>query len=230
MGKHTSGGRRINTNYSKAEKAARRGTCDIKREKTKKKKFNSNFYILISIAILIIILILFLITRKDTNEPINVANKTFDALKNNELDIASEYVDYRQLVNSLDEMLTTEDNSTIEKELFGNIEWEIKKVEKDNDRAVLTVELKNKDFVKVITKWMKKIIGEKAKGNQITIDVSLQKLENALSETGEVTKVMKKINLIKEDDTWKIVVDEELRSLVYPSIDSVATALTQSGN
>jgi len=43
MGKHTSGGRRINTNYSKAEKAARRGTCDIKREKTKKRNLIATF-------------------------------------------------------------------------------------------------------------------------------------------------------------------------------------------
>lgn len=228
MGKHTSGGRRINTNYSKAEKAARRGTCDIKREKTKKKKFNSNFYILISIAIIIIILILFLITRKDTNEPINVANKTFDALKNNELDIASEYVDYRQLVNSLDEMLTTEDNSTIEKELFGNIEWEIKKVEKDNDRAVLTVELKNKDFVKVITKWMKKIIGEKVRGEQITNELLLSNLEKTLSETPEVKTETRKITLIKNDRKWIFQIDEELRNLIYPGIENVATTLNKN--
>ena len=78
-----------------------------------------------------------------------------------------------------------------------------------------------------MTSWMKKMIGEKAKGTQVTTEISMQKLENALSETKDCKTEMKKINLVKEENNWKIVIDESLRDLVYPSIDSVATALTK---
>ena len=188
------------------------------------------FFVIIFLILLVAIGIVIFNNMISKQTPEDSINNAFQAIKSYDVDNANKYIDYNQLIYSLDEMLVQGKNEGVCKELFKDLEWKVENTEVNNDKATAIVEVKNKDFIKVMTNWMKKIIGEKAKVNQITIDVSLQKLENALSETGEVTTVMKKINLTKEDDTWKIIVDEELRSLVYPSIDSVATSLTQSGN
>lgn len=188
------------------------------------------FFVIIFLTLLVAIGIVIYNNMINKQTPEDSINNAFKAMKLYDVDNANKYIDYNQLIYSLDEMLVQGKNERVCKELFKNLEWKIENTEVKNDKATAIVEVTNKDFIKVITNWMKKIIGEKAKGNQITIDVSLQKLENALSETEEITTVMKKINLIKEGDIWKIEVDEELRALVYPSIDSVATALTQSEN
>lgn len=183
-------------------------------------------FILIFIILLLAIGIVIdnIINRQTPEDSIN---KAFQSIKTHDIENANKHIDYNQLVCSLDEMLVQGENEGVCKELFKNLEWKVENTEINNEKATAIVEATNKDFIKVMTNWMKKIIGEKAKGNQITIDVSLKKLENALSETEEVSTVMKKINLRREDEIWKIEVDEELRALVYPSIDSVASALTQ---
>ena len=188
------------------------------------------FFVIIFLTLLVAIGIVIYIDIFNKQTPEDSINNAFKAMKLYDVDNANKYIDYNQLIYSLDEMLVQGKNEGVCKELFKNLEWKIENTEVNNDKATAIVEVTNKNFIKVMTNWMKKIIGEKAKGNQITIDVSLQKLENALSETEEVSTVMKKINLIKEGDIWKVEVDEELRALVYPSIDSVATALIQSEN
>ena len=100
-------------------------------------------------------------------------------------------------------------------------------VETKNNNAVVTVEMTNKDYIKVITNWMKKMIGEKARGEEITDELLLQNLEATLAETTDTKTETKKVTLFKEKGKWKIIVDEELRNLIYPGIESVATTLNK---
>ncbi len=187
--------------------------------------------ILLSIIFVIILSIIAVLVYNNffvnKNNPEDAINTTFQALKTYDKETANKYIDYNQLLYSLDEMIVNEKNDGVCRELFKDMEWKIEGIEVDNDTATVIVEVTNKDFIKVMTSWMKKMIGEKAKGTQVTTEISMQKLENALSETKDCKTEMKKINLVKEENNWKIVIDESLRDLVYPSIDSVATALTK---
>ena len=114
----------------------------------------------------------------------------------------------------------------LEKKLFENLKWNIENVEIQDNQATIIVEMTNKNFANIITTWIKEILKEKEKGTIISNDLAIQKLEEAIDEENSSKTILKKITLSKEDN-WKIVVNDDLRDLIFPGIDSVSTALNQ---
>ena len=162
------------------------------------------------------------------NDIEDVINHFFEAIKNADQEAANQYVDYQQLINSLDEMILQDESDEIEKELFRDIEWNIEDIEEQENQMVAIVEVKNKDFKNVITAWMKELVSAKSSGMSITNEYALEKLTEELKQEENLKIVIKKIVLQKENDSWKIQVNEDLRDLVYPSVDSVISVLKSS--
>lgn len=157
-------------------------------------------------------------------------NNTMQALKNYDIEKINSYLEYNQLLSSLDEMLINEniDTKTVEKKLFESLEWNVENIEIDGEKATAVVEVNNKDFIEVVTDWMKKIVNERNKGTEVTDDVSLKKLEETLEETEIMENVIKKISLEKIENTWKIKIDGEFTNLVFPGLDSVINVLNKT--
>ena len=193
-------------------------------------KGNKSKIIIAPIVILIVIAIIttiVLISFNSTKEVEKTLNDTFNNLKELNKEKINEKLDYNKLISSLDEMiLENQEDVELEKLLFKDMQWTIENVEVENDTATLIVEMKNKDFKNILTSWMKKIVREKESQNQITNEMSLNYLQESIEEEniGEKT-VIKRITLNKENNTWKIVVNEDLRDLIFPGIDSVISAL-----
>lgn len=196
------------------------------KQKRRPKKLNLRIFLVVIVIISIGIVIHNSNTKK---QPKKVINTTFSDLKNADIEDANKNINYNQLIYSLDEMLVEEGNSEIKldikKELFKNMEWKILDTKTEKNAVIATVEMTNKDYIKVITNWMKTMIGEKARGEEITDELLLQNLEKTLVETTDTKTETKNITLIKEKGKWQIVVDKELRNLIYPGIESVATTL-----
>ena len=203
---------------------------NIRQNQPKRRPKKSNFK-MIFVVVIIAIIGMLVHNSNVKKQPKKIINTAFSDLKTANIEDANKYINYNQLIYSLDGMLAKEDdneiNSAIKKELFTNIEWEVLDVETKNNNAVVTVEMTNKDYIKVITNWMKKMIGEKARGEEITDELLLQNLEATLAETTDTKTETKKVTLFKEKGKWKIIVDEELRNLIYPGIESVATTLNK---
>lgn len=201
----------------------------VKRNSAKSKKLFKTIILIIFISILIGIISYMAYIK---SEPKNIVNKLFTELKSGNNEEANKYIDYQQLIYSLDEMLIQEGSNeqilNIEKSLFNSMEWNVENTILNGESAEVLVEVTNKDFIKVITNWMKKLINEKTKGTEVTNNLSLEKLQKTLDETQERKTVIKKIELNKEDGKWKVKVNENLRNLVYPGIDSVVTVLNQN--
>lgn len=157
-------------------------------------------------------------------------NNTMQALKNYDIEKINSYLEYNQLLSSLDEMLINEniDTKTVEKKLFESLEWNVENIEIDGEKATAVVEVNNKDFIEVVTDWMKKIVNERNKGTEVTDGVSLKKLEETLEETETMENVIKKISLEKIENTWKIKIDGEFTNLVFPGLDSVINVLNKT--
>lgn len=193
-------------------------------------KGNKSKIIIAPIVILIVIAIIttiVLISFNSTKEVEKTLNDTFNNLKELNKEKINEKLDYNKLISSLDEMiLENQEDVELEKLLFKDMQWTIENVEVENDTATLIVEMKNKDFKNILTSWMKKIVREKESQNQITNEMALNYLQESIEEEniGEKT-VIKRIILNKENNTWKIVVNEDLRDLIFPGIDSVISAL-----
>lgn len=162
------------------------------------------------------------------NDIEGVINHFFEAIKTAEQEKVNQYADYEQLINSFDEMILQDESDEVEKELFKNIEWNIEDIEEQENQVVAIVEVKNKDFKNIITAWMKELVSAKSSGIEITNEYALEKLANELKQEESLKTVIKKIVLKKENDSWRIQVNEDLRDLVYPSIDSVISVLKSS--
>lgn len=196
------------------------------------KKSKSKIIIALTIIIIVIIgvSIYLYITNMEKKGPEITINNMFNALKQSDESQVNEYLDYNKLLSSLDEMLVKEDvrNEEVEKKLFESIEWKIENIEADGETATAVVELTNKDFIEVVTAWMKKIVNVKNNGIELTDEVSLQKLQETLEETDTTKTVIKRISLEKVDEKWKVTVNEELTNLVFPGVDSVVSVLNKT--
>lgn len=185
--------------------------------------------VIIIVAIIGISVYLYTIAMEKKGPEIAI-NNMFQALKQDEEEQVNEYLDYNKLLSSLDEMLVNEDarNEEVEKKLFESIEWNIENIEIDEETATAVVELTNKDFIEVVTAWMKKIVNERNLGTELTDEISLEKLQETLEGTDSTKTVIKKISLEKIDGKWKITVNDELTNLVFPGVDSVVSVLNQT--
>ena len=195
---------------------------------TKSKKIV--WIVIVLILVVAIAFGIYVLVRKlnKQNDIESVINNFFEAIKNAEQETANQYADYQQLINSLDEMILQDESDEIEKELFKNIEWNTEDIEEQGDQAVAIVEVKNKDFNNVITAWMKELVSAKSSGIEITNEYALEKLSEELKQEEGSKAVIKKMVLKQEDNSWRIQVNEDLRDLVYPSIDSVISVLKSS--
>ena len=196
------------------------------------KKSKSKIIIALTIIIIAVIgvSIYLYTTNMEKKGPEITINNMFNALKQSDESKVNEYLDYNKLLSSLDEMLVKEDvrNEEVEKKLFESIEWKIENIEADGETATAVVELTNKDFIEVVTAWMKKIVNVKNSGIELTDEVSLQKLQETLEETDTTKTVIKRISLEKVDEKWKVTVNEELTNLVFPGVDSVVSVLNKT--
>lgn len=193
----------------------------------------SRIKIIVMLLILLIIIAIISVYVYNKNIEINsikdTINNTFSALKKNDKNQVNKYLEYDKLLSSLDEMLVKEDvrNEEVEKKLFESIEWNIENIQVNGENATVVVELSNKDFIKIVTSWMKKIVNERNNGAELTDELSLQRLQETLEETNASKTVIKKISLYKEEN-WKIKVNEEFTNLVFPGVDSVVNVLNQT--
>lgn len=196
------------------------------------KKSKSKIIIALTIIIIVIIgvSIYLYITNMEKKGPEITINNMFNALKQSDESQVNEYLDYNKLLSSLDEMLVKENvrNEEVEKKLFESIEWKIENIEADGETATAVVELTNKDFIEVVTAWMKKIVNVKNSGIELTDEVSLKKLQETLEETDTTKTVIKRISLEKVDEKWKVTVNEEITNLVFPGVDSVVSVLNKT--
>ena len=107
--------------------------------------------ILLSIIFVIILSIIAVLVYNNffvnKNNPEDAINTTFQALKTYDKETANKYIDYNQLLYSLDEMIVKEKNDGVCRELFKDMEWKIEGIEVDNDTATVIVEVTNKDFI-----------------------------------------------------------------------------------
>ena len=209
-------------------RSARKETTKNKRKEHRGVKTKNIIIVLIIPCIIVggVITFFSLNKKRNINETIN---NCFTAIREQNNDEANKYVNYENLLCSIDDVFANRESEeviNVEKELFKNIEWKIENIEVEKDTATAVVEVKNKDFKYVITRWMKEIVVSKSVQKEVTNELLLQKLEKSLKEETTMKTEIKKITLNKNEEQWKIQVNEELRDLIYPGIDSVITGLS----
>ena len=187
--------------------------------------------ILIILAVIISIIVFFIGNNKTPEEKLEeTIDSCFTSLKSSNIEKANKYINYDELVSSFDELIIEnreEEISNIEKELFKSIEWNIENIEIENDKATAVIEVTNKNFKDIITKWMEQMYTVQESDQNISDEIALKELEEVLINENETKTEIKRITLNQIDANWKIEVNESLRDLMYPGIDIVFTILYQ---
>ena len=184
------------------------------------------FNILIIFFILFIILFFsykIYIKVEKTKKYENIVNSTFSALHDSNLTKASSVINYKKLINSLDKNIYNEGSlqmSELEKKLFSDFSWNIEKVKVNENNVVVLVKARNKDFKDIIMNWTKMQMEDEKNNNSLNI------FEKCIDNSKDKHRTaIKEITLVEEDGQTYIVVDENLRDLIFTGLDIVDSAL-----
>lgn len=202
-------------------KAVNTGTINAKNVKKKKKQNDKARIVFLGI---IIILGIFFIINKSIEGKISNSVVTFtEALSEGKRDIASQYVTEDSVSFLSFEELPQ--NQELMNTFVKYLSIDIKKVKKDGDAAIVKAKISNKDFEKIMIKYMQEVVALSISSNDT--EVTDEELENKLlqylkdqfdSQENEILTNEVNINLVKVDGKWKIIIDDNLRNGLFPGM------------
>jgi len=130
------------------------------------------------------------------------------------------YVDYNSLIDipALGN-LEGADSADNDKILYEDLQWNIKKIEKNEEEAKIEVEITNKNYKNIFQNFTKKVV-QKILNNEKPSDEEagqylMEELKN--KEVGQTTTTQE-ITIRKEEGKWKVVVDENLQNAIFPGL------------
>ncbi len=215
-----------------SKKEAEKVNKENKKEKKKinDKRDNKKTWISTSIVALFVVLIIVVLTVMIvvSSDPKKALDGLLTNLKEGNFNKAQEYLtgDNKELTSiSLDD--------EAQKLLFEKMAWNIKKVTQEKDKAVIEVEIKNKDFQTVVNNYAKRALNAAKEaigsGNVNSIsetDFQNYFLEELKNEQIPTTTNTKTVNAVKVDDKWKIVSDDGLVSALLPGLEEAINTLS----
>lgn len=196
-----------------------------------KKKKSKKIIILVVLIVILIFSIMVVKIYTNMNKPKETINITFKAIKEGNIEEAKKYIDYQKLLSIMDGDILKEEEiekAELDKELFKELSWNIVNIKVEQNQAIAVVEIANKDYKDIITKWLKKIIEEKSKGNQLSNELCLEKLKECVTDKDvKYRTIIKKVLLKEENDVWQIIVNDDLGNALFPGIESVNSVLSE---
>ena len=112
-----------------------------------------------------------------------------------------------------------------QKLLFDKISWKVKKVTAENDKAVVEIELTNKDFSEVLQNYKNKIWKDISSVIGKTIDTSRYFEDELKNENLGTKTITANIKLQKQDGKWKVVANNELANSLLPGLQESVNAI-----
>lgn len=140
-------------------------------------------------------------------------------------------VNYDEVMDSSD--IFDEENMNVEaqKLLFDRLEWDVKNVNIENDKAVIEVDVTNKDLKTVIGNYMQKALQDLFSGQNIEdTDIENYLMEELKSDSVQMTTSTRNIELTKQDEKWKVTANNELIDAILPGLRETMESLNSTNN
>lgn len=196
-------------------------------------KLNKNTKRIIKIVIFIVIIAIsvFFIVRNLIENKIAQSVENFtQSLKDGDRENANKYVTENTI-----SFLTFEEipeNQELMNVFVKYLSAEILKVSKNKNEAIVKVKFSNKDLEIILTKYMQDIVVDVLSNTDTQIsdeefeEMFLTYLKRQFdSEDNPIITNEVDVKLIKIDDTWKIVVDNDLRNGLFPGLTTIVESL-----
>lgn len=192
----------------------------VKKEKPVKEKGKKRNIFARIVAIIIILAIVIGIIVIALPSPARALEEMFRDLKAGKMSDIDKYVDYNSLIDipALGN-LEGADSADNDKILYEDLQWNIKKIEKNEEEAKIEVEITNKNYKNIFQNFTKKVV-QKILNNEKPSDEEagqylMEELKN--KEVGQKTTTQE-ITIRKEEGKWKVVVDENLQNAIFPGL------------
>lgn len=192
----------------------------VKKEKPVKEKGKKRNIFARIVAIIIILAIVIGIIVIALPSPARALEEMFRDLKAGKMSDIDKYVDYNSLIDipALGN-LEGADSTDNDKILYEDLQWNIKKIEKNEEEAKIEVEITNKNYKNIFQNFTKKVV-QKILNNEKPSDEEagqylMEELKN--KEVGQTTTTQE-ITIRKEEGKWKVVVDENLQNAIFPGL------------
>ena len=192
----------------------------VKKEKPVKEKGKKRNIFARIVAVIIILAIVIGIIVIALPSPARALEEMFRDLKAGKMSDIDKYVDYNSLIDipALGN-LEGADSTDNDKILYEDLQWNIKKIEKNEEEAKIEVEITNKNYKNIFQNFTKKVV-QKILNNEKPSDEEagqylMEELKN--KEVGQTTTTQE-ITIRKEEGKWKVVVDENLQNAIFPGL------------
>lgn len=143
-------------------------------------------------------------------------------LKAGDFEKAQEFVNGEELLKDEKYDLETK------KLLFNKISWKVIKITKENDNATVELEITNKDFNAITTNCMKRVLQDiksVLEGNSAEQDIEKYFIEELKNAEVQTTTHAKSLQLIKIDEKWKVISNNELTNTLLPGLEETVKSL-----
>ena len=208
------------TENNQAKKPTKTKEEKTKKEKPVKEKGKKRNIFARIVAIIIILAIVIGIIVIALPSPARALEEMFRDLKAGKMSDIDKYVDYNSLIDipALGN-LEGADSADNDKILYEDLQWNIKKIEKNEEEAKIEVEITNKNYKNIFQNFTKKVV-QKILNNEKPSDEEagqylMEELKN--KEVGQTTTTQE-ITIRKEEGKWKVVVDENLQNAIFPGL------------
>ncbi len=214
----------VDSKKVKNEKATE--TKNVK-EKGKKRNILARF-----ISVIVVLAIVIGIIFVALPSPARALEEMFRDLKAGKIEDVSKYVDYKELSNipALENTDNSNEENTVdenEKLLFEDLQWNIKKIEKNDDEAKIEVEITNKNYKNVFQNFTKKVVqmvlNNENPSDEKTEQYLIEELKN--KDVGQLTSTQE-ITVKKQDGSWKVLVDDNLKNGIFPGLSEALSGFS----
>lgn len=208
------------------------------------KKRNKLLMILLILSLLVSILVACSDDKGETPE--EAVKKAFNAVKNQDIKTVEKYFDYDELIQEYDgdpDMIkdffesdedVTESELGIESmdvgPLFDNLKYEILSSKVNEDIATVEAEITNINMETLMGEYMKKSFGlamENIFEDDPDLDNEMEEIFRELLERddNELVTSTVNINLRRNENSWKIIMDKELVDVISGGLVNVVDSL-----
>ena len=214
----------VDSKKVKNEKATE--TKNVK-EKGKKRNILARF-----VSVIVVLAIVIGIIFVALPSPARALEEMFRDLKAGKIEDVSKYVDYKELSNipALENTDNSNEENTVdenEKLLFEDLQWNIKKIEKNDDEAKIEVEITNKNYKNVFQNFTKKVVqmvlNNENPSDENTDQYLIEVLKN--KDVGQLTYTQE-ITVKKQDGSWKVLVDDNLKNGIFPGLSEALSGFS----
>lgn len=182
-----------------------------------------------TIAVVIILGIIIGLIYVALPSPARVLQEMLRELKSGNYEKVNEYVDYNELSNiPIFSKENSDERKEAEKLFFEELQFNIKKINKEGDKATIEIEVTNKNYKTVIQNYTQKVMQKILSSEEINVEeILMDELKN--KDIDKVTSI-ENITVQKQDGKWKVVVDDNLKKAIFPNLEEALEAITGSIN